>query len=47
MRKVIIFMELVKEVYFIVVIHLPKREIFCKSFEDNQFLLMSWILTNS
>ena len=36
MRKVIPFMSLMKEEYFIFDIHLPKPEIFCKVFEDNQ-----------
>ena len=36
MRKVIPFMELMKETSFIVDIHIPKPEVFCKLFEYNQ-----------
>ena len=36
MLKVIPIMALIKEVYFILDIHLPKAEVFCKVFEDNQ-----------
>ena len=36
MREVIPFMNIMKEVSFIFDIHLPKPEVFCKVFEDNQ-----------
>ena len=36
MRKVIPFMELMKEVSFVFDINLPKPEVLCKVFEDNQ-----------
>ena len=36
MRKVINFMTLLKEVYFILDIHLPKPEVFCKVFNNNK-----------
>ena len=36
MRKVITFMALMKEVYFIFDIHIPKPEVFSKVFKDNQ-----------
>ena len=36
MPDVITFMDLMKEVSFIFDIHLPKPEVFCKLFEDNQ-----------
>ena len=34
-REVIHFMALLKEVYFILDIHIPKPEVFCKVFEYN------------
>ena len=36
MHKIIHFMELMKEVYFIFNIHLPIAEVFCKIFEENK-----------
>ena len=36
MSEVITFLALMKEVYFIFDIHLPKPEVFCKLFKDNQ-----------
>ena len=36
MRKLIPFMALMKEVYFILDIHLPKSEVFFKLSEDNK-----------
>ena len=36
MRESTPFMELMKEVSFIFDIHLPKLEVFCAVFEDNQ-----------
>ena len=36
MRKVIPFMALTKEVFFIFYIHLPNPKIFCKVFEEKQ-----------
>ena len=36
MHEIINFMALMKEVSFILDIHLPKPEVFCKLFEDNQ-----------
>ena len=36
MRKFIIFMALMKEVYFIFYIHLTNQEVFLKVFKDNQ-----------
>ena len=36
MHEVITFMAMMKELSFIFYIHLPKPEVFCKSFEDNQ-----------
>ena len=47
MRKLIPFMELMKGVSFIFGIHIPKPEVFCKLFKDNQILLLSWSLKNS
>ena len=43
MCKVIHFISLMKEVYFIFDMHLPKIELFCKVFEDNQsFIAFAW-----
>ena len=36
MNEVIPFMALIKEASFIFDIHLPKPEVFCKVFEENQ-----------
>ena len=36
MRHIIPFMALMKEVSFIFDIHLPKPEVFCRVFKDNQ-----------
>ena len=36
MRELIPFMALMKEVFFILDIHLPKSEVICELFEDNQ-----------
>ena len=39
MHEVIHFTELMKEVYFIFDIHLPKPEVFCTVFEENQICI--------
>ena len=36
MRKLMPFTELMKEVYFIFDIYIPKPKVFCKVFKDNQ-----------
>ena len=36
MPKLIPFIALIKEVYFIFDIHISNSEVFCKSFEENQ-----------
>ena len=39
MGKVVTFMSLMKEVYFILDVNLPKTEFFCKVFEYNQIYI--------
>ena len=36
MRNVIMFMDLMKEISFILDINIPNPEVFCKVFEDKQ-----------
>ena len=38
-RKVIPFMVLMQEVYFIFNIKIPENEVFCKVFKDNQIFI--------
>ena len=47
MRKFVSFMALMKELSFIFDVHLPKPEVFCKLFKDNQRLLPSRSPENS
>ena len=39
MRKIITFLALMKEVYFIFDIHFSNPEVFCKVFEDKQIVI--------